>query len=132
MNNQSFSEKVKKQILSTSFEQTCCNISALSAFVRGAGTLFINGGLLGFEIITENKQACDYFAKILEIVYGESAEISKLADKLKGRSKYTLRFLNSNSSDVLNSSSLSPIKPTIISVVIEALCQIDLIFSVNS
>ena len=101
MNNQSFSEKVKKQILSTSFEQTCCNISALSAFVRGAGTLFINGGLLGFEIITENKQACDYFAKILEIVYGESAEISKLADKLKGRSKYTLRFLNSNSSDVL-------------------------------
>ncbi len=101
MSNLSFSEQVKKQILSAKFEQTCCSISALSAFVRGAGTLFASGGLLGFEIITENKQACDFFANVLKIVYGESVETIKLADKLKGRNKYLMRYLNANSTRVL-------------------------------
>ena len=101
MEKVSFSEQVKSQILKNSFEQTCCKISALSAFVRGAGTLCVENGLLGFEAVTENKLACSYFNDIILSVYGESAKISTIKDKLTKRTKYILRLLSNNSFNVL-------------------------------
>ena len=101
MQKVSFSEQVKSQILKNSFEQTCCKISALSAFVRGAGTLCVEGGLLGFEVVTENKLACSYFNSIILSVYGENAKISTIKDKLTKRQKYILRLISNNSFNVL-------------------------------
>ncbi len=101
MEKVSFSEQVKSQILKNSFEQTCCKISALSAFVRGAGTLCVENGLLGFEAVTENKLACSYFNDIILSVYGESAKISTIKDKLTKRNKYILSLLSNNSFNVL-------------------------------
>ena len=60
-----FTEKAKEEIISKKISQPCCQVSAHSAFFRGAGTLLIKRGRIGFEIISENQKAIDYFFKIL-------------------------------------------------------------------
>lgn len=95
-----FTEKVKEEILLNKLSP-CCQVSALSAFIRGAGTLLISNGHIGFEIITENKAALFYFSKILEVVYGASPSFTEFKDKLTKKTKYSLTLANELSTQIL-------------------------------
>ena len=79
-----FTERVKEEIKSKNISQPCCQVSALSAFIRGAGALLIKKGNIGFEIITENKKAIDTFSQILTKLYGANSTVNEVKDKLKG------------------------------------------------
>ncbi|MBO5926446.1 MAG: DNA-binding protein WhiA [Clostridia bacterium] len=92
-----FSERVKSEILSKNNMQPCCQIASLSAFIRGAGTISVLHGKIGFEIITENQTAIDYYLKIIKTVYGLNAE----KESVYHGKKYRLRLINDKSSAVL-------------------------------
>ena len=64
-----FSEKVKNEIISKFNKTPCCMVASLSAFVRGSGTIASSGGYVGFETVTENKNANDLYREILISLY---------------------------------------------------------------
>lgn len=92
-----FSEKVKNEILNKGLGGPCCQISALSAFVRGAGAVAVENSNVGFEIITENKLASDVFYSIVKTIYGVDGKTNEVVDKLSGRNKYSFSVVNQNS-----------------------------------
>lgn len=96
-----FSERVKNEILKTPLKEPCCRLAALSAFIRGAGTIAVRSGILGFEVVTENRAACEYFPDIIRELYGETAEITETGDKLKNRKKYMLSLISEKSFGIL-------------------------------
>ena len=96
-----FTERVKEEIISKKISQPCCQVSALSAFIRGAGTLLIKHGNIGFEIITENQKAIETFAHILTTLYGVNSSFKEVKDKLKGKTKYSLSLVDDKSTMIL-------------------------------
>ena len=96
-----FTERVKEEIISKKISQPCCQVSALSAFIRGAGTLLIKKGYIGFEVITENKKAIDTFSQILTKLYGANSTVNEVKDKLKGKTKYSLSLVSEKSTLIL-------------------------------
>ncbi len=96
-----FTERVKEEILIKKITQPCCQVSALSAFIRGAGALLLSNGHIGFEIITENKKANDYFASVLSSLYGAELTLSEFKDKFTGKPKYKMKLLNEKSTVIL-------------------------------
>lgn len=97
-----FTERVKEEILIKKINQPCCQVSALSAFIRGAGTLLISNGQIGFEIVTENKKANDYFSSILTSLYGAEISLSEFKDKFTGKPKYKMKLVNEKSTLILS------------------------------
>lgn len=97
-----FTERVKEEILSSKIVQPCCQVSALSAFIRGAGTLAVQGGYIGFEIVTENILSLTYFSKVLISLFGAKPDIIKQNDKLKNKTKYRLSLINQKSTEILS------------------------------
>ena len=96
-----FTERVKEEILIKKLTQPCCRVSALSAFIRGAGTLLVSNGHIGFEIITENKTAYEYFSSIITSLYGAEIQKGEFKDKLSGKTKYTTSLLSEKSTQIL-------------------------------
>ena len=92
-----FSEKSKREVLLKEKGQPCCQIASLSAFIRGAGTISVNCGKIGFEIITENLEAIKYYEDILNSVYGVSPKI----EKLYAGKKHKLSLIDDNSTNIL-------------------------------
>ncbi len=92
-----FTEKVKNEIISYKNVQPCCQTAALSAFVRGAGTLLSKNGNIGFEINSENGSAVEYFKDIIVGVFGEDAKLKIKRDNLTGKTKYSLTVLSKTS-----------------------------------
>ena len=80
-----FSEMTKNEILSKKDKQPCCLVASLSAFIRSAGSLSVQWGLVGFEVVTENEEAIKFYAEIIKNIYGENpiVEISKKHKKHK-------------------------------------------------
>ena len=98
-----FSEKAKSEILSKNLNSPCCRIAGLSAFIRGAGTISVEGGKVGFEIVTENQTASEFYAKIIADDFNEKVSLITTHDKFNGKSKYVLKCLSNSSIDVLRS-----------------------------
>ena len=96
-----FTEKVKSEILKKQLNSPCCRLSALSAFIRGAGTISVKGNKIGFEIITENKDTSTYFYNILLEDFGQEGLINKFNDKLSDKPKYQLSLINDSSLNIL-------------------------------
>ncbi len=96
-----FTERVKEEILTKKINQPCCQVAALSAFIRGAGTLLISSGQMGFEIITENKKANDYFSSVLSSLYGADLILSEFKDKFTGKPKYKMKLVTEKSTAIL-------------------------------
>ncbi|MBR6737039.1 MAG: DNA-binding protein WhiA [Clostridia bacterium] len=92
-----FTEKVKNEIISNKKVQPCCQISALSSFIRGAGTLISKGGNIGFEINSENGDAIEYFAGVITSVFGLEPKLRVQKDNLTSKTKYRLTVLSSKS-----------------------------------
>ena len=82
-----FSEMTKNEILSKKDKQPCCLVASLSAFIRSAGSLSVQRGMVGFEVVTENEEAIKFYAEIIKNIYGENpiVEISKKHKKHKKR-----------------------------------------------
>ena len=51
-----FSNAVKKEILNSKNCQPCCKLAGISAFIKGAGTLIIENGTIGFSLSGENEE----------------------------------------------------------------------------
>lgn len=96
-----FSEKAKNEILGKNFDEPCCQLSALSAFVRGAGTISTHDGNVGFETVTENENAFAVFDELIKTLYGVEPVKSEFTDKLTGRKKYSLTVVNGKSLSIL-------------------------------
>lgn len=96
-----FTERVKEEILSKKLAEPCCKVSALSAFVRGAGSLLVSGGNVGFELATENKKAYDYFSKIISSLYGVELSATEFKDRFNGKVKYKTKLVSSKSTEIL-------------------------------
>lgn len=62
-------EKLKKELCSLSYEQSCCKVASLSAFVRTAGSIIVAGNKYGFSVST-NAFCAEYYAEITEQLYG--------------------------------------------------------------
>ncbi len=92
-----FSEKAKNQILSKKDKQPCCLVASLSAFIRGAGTISVVKGQIGFEIVSENQTAIDYYANIIKNLYGETPKVETVS---QGK-KHKLSLISQNSTQIL-------------------------------
>lgn len=97
-----FTEKVKEEILKSKISQPCCQVAALSSFVRGAGTLTVSGGSVGFEAISENSTAIEMMSSILRNVFGSNPKLSEFSDKLSGKIKHRLTLVDRSSLAVLS------------------------------
>ncbi|MBR4420540.1 MAG: hypothetical protein IKT32_06625, partial [Clostridia bacterium] len=62
-------EKTKKELCKLHYEQDCCSVATLSAFVRTAGSIIAEDNKYGFSVSTNNFCA-EYFAEITEHLYG--------------------------------------------------------------
>ncbi len=96
-----FSEKAKNEILNKNLTSPCCRVAGLSAFIRGAGTISVESGDVGFEIVTENVKARDVYAKIIETDFNEKVDLTNSHDKFKGKDKFIIKCLSKTSIDVL-------------------------------
>lgn len=105
-----FSEKTKNEIISKPFSSTCCQISALSAFIRGTGTIVAENGQVGFEIVNENFEVLKFYTDLLSSLYGETSKVVAFKDKLTGKEKYSVRFLTKTSLYVLTELGILSIK----------------------
>ena len=96
-----FTESVKDEILSKKEINPCCKTAMLSAFIRGAGTIAVENGRIGFEYITESEKAGDYFSRIIKKLYGEEPLKNGYKDKLSGKTKFCYSLVNDSSFSVL-------------------------------
>lgn len=94
-----FSERAKEEILLKKFDNTCCRIAALTAFIRGAGTIITEGSFVGFEIVTENKFTRDVFAIYIKDLYGE--KVSYREEQSGKKTKYIIKCLSQKSLEIL-------------------------------
>lgn len=92
-----FSEMTKNEILTKKDKQPCCLVASLSAFIRSAGSLSVHGGMVGFEVVTENEEAIKYYANIIENIYGETP-IVEISSKHK---KHKLSLVSNKSTEML-------------------------------
>ncbi len=92
-----FSERAKSEILIKNKKQPCCDVAFLSAFIRGAGTISVLKGNIGFEIISENPSAIDYAEEIILRLYGQAVKKEVF---YQGK-KYKISLVNDKSINVL-------------------------------
>ena len=52
-------EQVKCEIVQGFSFNPCCRFAGLSAFIKGAGSLTVSGGNIGFEFLSQNKIVFD-------------------------------------------------------------------------
>ena len=90
-----FSTRVKLEMISKKPKKPCCKRAALSAFIRCAGSVVTRGGRVGFIVVSDSAVA-DYFADLIEKLYGEKA---KRTLEKNGRKKLTV--LSETSAKVL-------------------------------
>jgi len=65
-----FTEEVKSELISINCEP-CCKNAGLSAYIKGAGTLEVKQGQIGFTLSSESSKILNYFASILNMQYSE-------------------------------------------------------------
>ena len=76
-------EQVKLEIIEGFSLNPCCRVAGLSAFIKGAGSLTIIGGNIGFEFLSENKIVFDRICGEILHLYGVSPQITKQGKKFK-------------------------------------------------
>ncbi len=92
----SFTEEVKNELIEIDSEP-CCENAGLSAYIKGAGTLEVKQGKIGFTLSGENVKILNYFAQILSTQYSEEPyEVNKIK-------RIKAQFLSEQTGDILNS-----------------------------
>lgn len=72
----SYTEEIKNEITSVPIESRCCQLAALSAFIRTSGSIISRQGEFGFEIVTENESTAEFISDMLESSFGLSLTVS--------------------------------------------------------
>ncbi len=62
-------EKVKIELCKLPYEQSCCKVASLSAFVRTAGSIVAEGNKYGFSV-SASSVCSQYYAEITQSLYG--------------------------------------------------------------
>lgn len=81
----SFSDEVKKEIIKTVSGQPCCKMAELCAFIKGAGTLIVEGGKVGFSLCADNREILGLYVGYLYSLYGIKPLISFTKKKIKAK-----------------------------------------------
>lgn len=98
----SFTEEIKNEITSRQFEDECCALAALSAFIRTSGSVISRGGEYGFEIVTENEGTAEYVSDLLEGTFKLRLTVTGARfDVLSGRDKLTFECVGHNAEVLL-------------------------------
>lgn len=98
-----FTEEIKKEIISdTVFENQCCRIAFLSAFLRTSGSVLSRNGEYGFEVITENEDTALFVKMLFYNTFGIELLLCGVQRDLKsGRDKYKLEYITQDSFEIL-------------------------------
>lgn len=97
-----FTAEIKREILRSGFENTCCKTAALSAFLRATGSIVRSGSLVGFEFVTENEEIAEYMVSLLEDIYGaELNVVQAVQDVRNGKNRLAFRCLSERSLFIL-------------------------------
>lgn len=81
----SFSDEVKKEIIKTVSGQPCCKMAELCAFIKGAGTLIVENGKVGFSLSADNREILGLYVGYLYSLYGIKPLISFTKKKIKAK-----------------------------------------------
>ncbi len=97
-----FTYEIKKEIVKSGFDNSCCNTAALSAFLRTTGSIITRGSYVGFEIVTENEIVAEYFVEQIENMYGEELKIIEIGtDNRNGKDRLVFNCIDERSLFVL-------------------------------
>lgn len=96
-----FSETVKNELAGLPFESACCKRAALSAFVRGAGTIGSFGGKVGFEVTTDSAGSAKLCAELMKELYSVNADKVPSRENFNRKNRVTLRCVSGGSLDAL-------------------------------
>ncbi len=81
----SFSDEVKKEIIKSVSQQPCCKMAGLYAFIKGAGTLIVEKGKIGFSLSADNREILGLYVGYLYSLYGIKPLISFTKKKIKAK-----------------------------------------------
>jgi len=89
-----FTEEVKTELLQIK-DEPCCNNAGLSAYIKGAGTLDVKQGNIGFTLSSESVKILNYFAEIMQKQYSEEPYNVSIIKRIKAE------FLSENTRGIL-------------------------------
>ena len=90
-----FTEEVKNELIEIQ-DEPCCKNAGLSAYVKGAGTLEVAEGKIGFSLSSDNVKVLNYFAKVLDIQYSEEPYNVNKVKRIKAE------FFSENTAKILS------------------------------
>lgn len=98
-----FTEEIKNEITSVPIEERCCQLAALSAFIRTSGSVISHGGEYGFEIVTENESTAEYISDMLESSFNLHLTVTGAKfDVLSGKDKLTFECVGESAEKLLS------------------------------
>ncbi len=102
MINANFTGEIKKEIIKNGFENSCCKIAALAAFLRATGSIIGNGENIGFEFVTESEFVAEYFIALFEEVFGAELKIVQATtDNRNGKDRLIFQCISEKSIYIL-------------------------------
>ncbi len=86
----SFTEEIKREIISSPLEDRCCQLAALCAFIRTSGSVLVRDGRYGFGLVTENEGTAEFFCDLINSAFGITPTVADArCDVRSGRDKIT-------------------------------------------
>lgn len=83
----SFSNEVKKEILSNFPEDDCCARAFLTAVIQVTGSIIVMRSGITFSISTDNLALIDYVKQIINKIYTNKIEVEKISSKKIGKNE---------------------------------------------
>ncbi len=98
-----FTSEIKSEILNGSIKGKKAKRAALSAFLRTSGELSYDffSKSYGFEFVTENEAAAEFFFGIIEDIYEVILTSTVKTDRLTGKEKLRFEFKNEEAEEIL-------------------------------
>lgn len=98
-----FTAEIKREIIRSGLENTCCKTAALSAFLRATGSVIRSGGFIGFEFVTESERSAEFIMGLLEDIYGAELQIVQAVEDVRnGKNRLVFRCLSEKSLYILS------------------------------
>ncbi|MBQ9482127.1 MAG: DNA-binding protein WhiA [Clostridia bacterium] len=94
-----FTQKIKEELASVSFDSACCRMACLSAFLRTSGSVFTRGGKVGFSFSTESARTGEYFDGMIGKTFSLKGKES--VGGTRGKEKYTYEYISSGTAEIL-------------------------------
>ena len=97
-----FTEEIKNEIISLPIESRQEKLSLLSAFIRTSGSVIVQNGLSGFELITENERTAEFFTDLIENCFSITLKVTDAKfDLMSGRERLCFECACQSSDELL-------------------------------